>query len=475
MQKSVNLNGQPFHFIGIGGIGMSALAHILATRKIPVSGSDLRSNRVTEQLQNLGATIFLSQEAKNLDQFKSSQSVEDLPQVVCSTAIKEDNPEYLAAKALNCDLFHRSDLLAALISEASQSVSVAGTHGKTTTSSLLGHLLVKSELDPTVVIGGEVATWNGNARAGKSPYLVAEADESDGSLVKFKSAMGIITNIELDHPDHYATLDDVLDIFRTFVANTQQMLVCIDCENIRDRLIPSCPEHQFLTYSLQGSSGADYTVSNINYDGSGSTATVHEKGQVIGTIQVPLLGHHNLSNALAAVAICRQCGVDLDTIAEGLLSFTGTKRRFELRGEANQIRLIDDYAHHPSEIEVTLNSAKLKVLDPEQAEWKRVIAVFQPHRYSRIHTFLDEFSQAFEKADHVVVTDIYSAGEPNQVGIDAQQVEAAIAKHHPSVTLKTTLEDVTQYLPEVAKPGDLIIFLGAGNLNSVIPNVLTAL
>ena len=271
------------------------------------------------------------------------------------------------------------------------------------------------------------------------------------------------------------TVDDVLDIFRTFVKNTQQMLVCIDCANIRDHLIPSCPHHSFLTYSLNEDSGADYTVSNVVYDGSGSTATVHEKGKVIGKIQVPLLGHHNLANALAAVAICRQCGGELEAIADGFLSFKGTKRRFELRGEANQIRLIDDYAHHPSEIEVTLNSAKLKVLDPEQPEWKRVIAVFQGHRYSRIHTFLSEFSQAFQKADHVIVTNIYSAGEANQVGIDAKQVRDAIAQHHDSVSLKQTLAEVTQYIPEITKPGDLVIFLGAGNLNSVIPNVLKAL
>ena len=452
---------------------MSALAHILVTRKIPVSGSDLRSNRVTQKLQEMGTTVFLSQEAKNLDHYQTAGDT--LPQVVCSTAIKETNPEYQAAMTLDCPMLHRSDLLAALIKESPKSIAVAGTHGKTTTSSVIGHLLVKAGLDPTVVIGGEVSTWEGNARAGQSEYLVAEADESDGSLVKFQSAFGIITNIELDHPDHYTSLEDVLEIFRTFVRRTSTMLVCIDCENIRDRLIPDFPGHSFLTYSLEESSGADYTVSDVVYDGSGTTATVIEKGQPIGKIQVPLLGHHNLSNTLAAIAIGRQCGVELSTLAEGLLSFGGTKRRFELRGEANQIRLIDDYAHHPSEIEVTLASAKLKVTDPAQDQWKRVIAVFQPHRYSRIHTFLSEFSQAFQAADHVVVTDIYSAGEANQVGIDAQQVQQAIAQQHPSVSLQTSLDDVKQYLPQFAKPGDLIVFLGAGNLNSVIPDVLSAL
>ncbi|MEM9150896.1 MAG: UDP-N-acetylmuramate--L-alanine ligase [Cyanobacteria bacterium P01_F01_bin.3] len=473
MQPAVNLDGQPFHFIGIGGIGMSALAYILASRGITVSGSDRRSNRVIQKLQKLDTAIFLSQEAKNLSQFQDSN--QPLPQVVYSTAIKVNNPEYQAALDLGCPMLHRSDLLAALINQADQSIAVAGTHGKTTTSSLIGHLLVKADLDPTIVIGGEVATWAGNARVGTGPHLVAEADESDGSLTKFHSAFGIITNIELDHPDHYSSLEDVLDIFHTFVEHTQQVLVCLDCQNIRDRLMPKHPDHHFLTYSLDRESGADYTLSDITYSSTGSTATVHEKGQTIGTIQVPLLGHHNLSNALAAIAIGRQCGAELETLAKGLLSFGGTKRRFEVRGEANNIRLIDDYAHHPSEIEVTLASAKLTVTDPQQTIWKRVIAVFQPHRYSRIHTFLSEFSQAFKDADHVIVTDIYSAGEANQVGIDAQQVQAAIAQHHESVTLKASLDDIKQYLPQISQPGDLILFLGAGNLNSVIPDVLAAL
>ena len=473
---------------------MSALAHILTQRGIPVSGSDIRQNSVTDQLENLGATIFLSQGAENLAHFTDTQTGNSdsasfqstKPQVVCSTAIKPENPEYRAAIELNYPIFHRSDLLAALIAESNHSISVAGTHGKTTTSSLISHLLVDAKLDPTVVVGGVVKTLKGNARAGKSDFLVAEADESDGSLVKFNSALGVITNIELDHPDHYCSLEQVLDIFHTFVSHTQQMLVCLDCETIRDRLIPESASQSFLTYSLDASRGADYSVTDIHYGAEGTTAEVIERGISLGQIFVPLLGTHNLSNSLAAIAIARQCEVSFDAIIQGLASFEGAKRRFEVRGDANGIRLIDDYAHHPSEIEVTLASARLKVEKQPDHEtcqidhsndssWKRVIAVFQPHRYSRASTFLQEFSRAFHDADQVIVMDIYSAGENNEFGINGQMVCDAIAQHHHAVSYLPSLEGVTQHLITQSQPGDLILFLGAGNLNAAIPNVLKGL
>lgn len=474
-QIAVNLDGTPFHFIGVGGIGMSALANILTQRQIPVSGSDIRQNTVTDQLEALGATIFLSQEAQNLAYFANANgsALNLKPQVICSTAIKPDNLEYQAAVKLNCPIFHRSDLLAALIAESSQSVAVAGTHGKTTTSSLISHLFVEANLDPTVVVGGVVKTLGGNARFGKSPFLVAEADESDGSLVKFHSRFGVITNIELDHPDHYSSLDQVLDIFQIFVDHTQNMLVCLDCPTIRDRLIPQNPNYPFLTYSLDvASSRADYSVTNVNYGANGTTATVHERGVCLGEIQVPLLGTHNLSNALAAVAIARQCQVSFESIAQGLATFEGAKRRFEVRGEVQGIRIIDDYAHHPSEIALTLASARLQVQNDPQKSWQRVIAVFQPHRYSRAQTFLQEFSQSFHNADEVIVMDIYSAGEKNDFGMSGQTMCDAIAQYHPSSSYVPTLAAVTHILIQQTKPGDLVLFLGAGDLNAAIPDVL---
>jgi UDP-N-acetylmuramate--alanine ligase len=510
MLNSIDFSGRPFHFIGVGGIGMSALALVLAEQGLPVSGSDVRLTHITERLKSVGVNIFLSQEAANLEYFKlrvpiatsvpvgavASSSLglasraepeirsadQALPQVICSTAIGPTNPEYRAALDLGCPIFHRSDVLAGLIAQH-QSISVAGTHGKTTTSSLIGHLLLASGLDPTVVVGGEVASLGGNARVGKGPYLVAEADESDGSLVKFRSYVGIITNIELDHTDHYSDLDHVVQTFQNFAQRCQTLIGCIDCAVTRERLRPE------ITYSLHRESGADYSVDSVHYDGHSTTAQVWERGLCLGQLQLQLLGQHNLSNALAAVAVGRLLGLDFSAIAAGMASFAGARRRFEVRGEVNQIRLIDDYAHHPSELRVTLAAARLQA----NAEGRRLVAIFQPHRYSRTLTFLPEFAAAFVDADLVVVSDIYSAGEADRGDINSQQLAAQIASHQAAVHqaaahleardlghsdgvhYQPTLLAVREFLKQTLRPGDLAIFLGAGNLNQVIPELLADL
>lgn len=466
MQKNVDLSGQPFHFLGIGGIGMSALAHILTHRGLPVSGSDLRSTHITQRLQDEGAHIFWQQEAENLDYFQASQA---LPQVICSTAIQASNPEYRAAIALDCPIFHRSDVLAALIAESPKSISVAGTHGKTTTSSLIGHVLVKAGKDPTVVVGGEVQTWQGNARVGSSDYLVAEADESDGSLTKFQSHIGVITNIELDHPDHYATLDQVVEIFKTFAQRCRQIVVSADCPTICQYFVTQSPV-PVVTYSLDQQSQADYRAELLKFDGNGTTATIYERDQRLGEISTQMLGQHNLSNTLAAIAVCRLNGLSFESIAEGLATFGGARRRFELRGEAQGIRFIDDYAHHPSEIQATLASAKLQVQNTPALN--RIVAVFQPHRYSRTLTFLEEFAQSFGDADCVVVTDVYSAGEARPANMDANAMGTAIAHHHKTVAHCPSHEDVVAHLQQNLRTGDLVLFLGAGDINKLIPPLL---
>jgi UDP-N-acetylmuramate--alanine ligase len=488
MTNAVDLEGRPFHFIGIGGIGMSAIAHILIKRHLPVSGSDVRDTHIIKKLQALGAQVFWKQIAENLDYFKPSNQSPSLvsgggtliaakgallPQVICSTAIQPGNPEYKAAVRLGCPIFHRSDVLAALISESSKSVAVGGTHGKTTTSSLIGYLLVQAGLDPTIVVGGEVAAWEGNARVGQSPYLIAEADESDGSLVKFHSHIGVITNIELDHPDHYSTLDEVVQIFQAFADHTQHMVLCIDCETTRTRIVPD-PGHSITTYGLNPALNPDYTAESIVYGSTQTAAAIYEKGQLLGQLTFGLLGCHNLSNALAAIAVGRQLGLTFDTIAAALRTFEGARRRFEHRGEANGICFIDDYAHHPSEIRATLSSAKLRTTAQDAAEpdFQRVVAVFQPHRYSRTLTFLEEFSRAFSDADCVIVTDVYSAGETKPVDMNGANVAAAIAEHHSMVSYQETLADVAAHLKATLKPGDLVIFLGAGDLNRIIPDLL---
>lgn len=489
MLNSVDFSGRPFHFIGIGGIGMSALAYVLLERKLPVSGSDLRHSHITERLQKLGAHIFSSQDAENLDYFRSraivsessipvgapvvtlptkrsnrvESSVSDLPQVICSTAINPANPEYRAALELGCPIFHRSDLLAALIQDY-RSVAVAGTHGKTTTSSLISYLMLGAELDPTVIVGGEVKAWQGNARVGRSEYLVAEADESDGSLVKFAPHIGVITNVELDHPDHYQSLEEVVATFQTFANRCQHTIGCIDCTTLRDRIQPE------ISYSLNPASGADYTADQIHYHADGTSARIWERGVLLGQLKLRILGEHNLSNALAAVAVGRVFGLEFAVIARAIASFEGARRRFEHRGAYNNILFVDDYAHHPSEIRATLAAAKLQA--SKTTPHRRVVAVFQPHRYSRTQTFLSEFAESFADADVVVLSDIYSAGEPNLGQISGQQVAELFAQHHQNVHYQHSLPGMSEFLSKILLPGDLTLFLGAGNLNQIMPEVM---
>ena len=447
MLNPVDFSGRPFHFVGIGGIGMSAIAYILAKQGFTVSGSDLSSNRITQKLQDLGVKVFQGHHTDNID-------LANAPQVVCSTAINQQNPEFQVALANGLPILHRSDLLAALI-EQFQGISIAGTHGKTTTSSLVGFLLLKAGVDPSIIIGGEVSAWQGNARLGKGKYLVAEADESDGTLVKFLSHIGVITNIELDHPDHYHSLEQVIDIFQAFAKRCEVMVGCIDCPTVKSHIKTD------ITYSLSDSS-ADYTVTDIQYNPSDTQAVVIERGQPLGKISLGLLGKHNLSNALAAIAVARYVGVEWQAIADALPDFVGASRRFEIKGVQNGITFVDDYAHHPSEIIATLASAR------QQNTNSRVIAIFQPHRYSRTLRFLDEFSQSFGDADVVVVTDIYAASEPNDGKITGEQMVEAIANIRDQVYYQPMLKDVQEFLVKNLKSGDLAVFLGAGNLNQAI-------
>jgi UDP-N-acetylmuramate--alanine ligase len=507
MPSSVDFSGRPFHFIGIGGIGMSALAYILAKRKLPVYGSDIKSSHITQRLQEMGTHIFWHQDASNFEVFeaaangrspsgapelavssgvvgtvgtsvataealklngngKTAKAVLELPQVVCSTAIHPANAEYRAALDLGCPIFHRSDVLAALIQDY-QSIAVAGTHGKTTTSSLIGFVLLAAGLDPTIVVGGEVNAWEGNARLGEGPYLVAEADESDGSLVKLAAKIGVVTNVELDHPDHYDTLDQVIDTFKVFAQNCQTLVGCIDDQIVKDCLKPN------VSYSLQPDRGADYTASDVEYGAGSTKARIWERGTLLGEMELKLLGKHNLSNALAAVAVGRLLGLEFSAIASAIVGFEGARRRFEVRGFHNDILFVDDYAHHPSEIRVTLAAARLRMEGSEpNPKSGRVVAIFQPHRYSRTLTFLPEFAQSFGDADLVVACDIYSAGEPNLGQISGQKVADLIAKEGRKVEFQASLESVSQFLTQNLQPGDLALFLGAGNLNQIIPEVM---
>lgn len=482
MLNSVDFSGRPFHFIGIGGIGMSALAYILTQKRLPVSGSDLRLSHITQRLQEAGAHIFWRQEANNLRFFEHDwvpgygshpsiqyprTHVSKLPQVVCSTAINESNEEYRAALAMGCPILHRSDLLAALMNQY-KSVAVAGTHGKTTTSSMMGYALLDAGVDPTMVVGGEVTAWEGNARLGQSDWFVAEADESDGSLVKLSSDIGIITNIELDHPDHYDSLEDVVNIFRQFSQQSKTIIASQDCATVQAFIEPD------ITYSVEVGSQADYTVSDVIYSATGTRAVVSERGARLGVLRLSVPGKHNLSNALAVIAAGRCIGTQFADLAAGLAKFEGARRRFERRGFYSGIQFVDDYAHHPSEIRATLSAARLlKEADVRLGHSvKRIFAIFQPHRYSRAAAFLEEFAQSFGGADEIIVTDVYGAGEKKPEGFSIQMLAYEIAEHHPHVQYCSTLEAVSAVLTERLQPGDMALFLGAGNLNRIIPDVM---
>jgi UDP-N-acetylmuramate--alanine ligase len=385
-----------------------------------------------------------------------------LPQIICSTAIANQNEEYQAALEKGCPIFHRSDVLAALIKDY-YGIGVAGTHGKTTTSSLIGYVLLEAGLDPTIIVGGEVDAWDGNARLGQGQYLVAETDESDGSLTKHLPKIGIVTNIELDHPDHYQSLEQVVKIFQTFELNCETLIGCADCDVVISSLKPQ------ITYSLHPEKQADYTVKNISYASGHSSVEVWERRQCLGTMQVSLPGDHNISNALAAVAVGRLLNINFETIAAAIAGFGGAKRRFELKGVCNGITFIDDYAHHPSELLATLSAARQKVT---HGQYSRIVAIFQPHRYSRTSIFLEEFATSFKDADLVILTDIYGAGETNTMNIQGEDLVKAVSKHHKNVIYQPSLVELTEFLEKTLQSGDLTLFLGAGNLNQIIPDVL---
>ncbi len=490
VKDQVDFSGRPFHFIGIGGIGMSAIAYVLLKQKLLVSGSDKNLTHITQRLKQNGAHIFDTQDAENLTLFlpktartevpvksyqsavmksrsgdstllaQDSASKQRIPQVICSTAISKTNAEYQAALDLGCPIFHRSDVLAGLM-QSYRGIAVAGTHGKTTTTSMIGYVLLKAGLDPTIIVGGEVGAWQGNARTGSGEYLVAEADESDGSLVKLSSQIGVVTNIELDHPDHYQSIDDVIQIFQKFSQQCKIVIASADCETVVRALEPTA------TYSINADSDADYVAAEITYSERGTQAVIYERGTPLGCLSLQVLGAHNLSNSLAAVALGRLLGLPFETIAEALIEFEGARRRYELRGQVNQIAFIDDYAHHPSEIQATLTSARLQA-----QSHRRIIAVFQPHRYSRTLALLKEFAHCFADADCVVITDIYAAGEASSPLVSGETLASAVRCNHDCVTYQPGLADVSTYLKDTLSPGDVALFLGAGNLNRIIPEVM---
>ena len=444
-------NIRKLHFVGIGGVGMSAIAEVMLDKGYEISGSDLSESEVVQKLRAKGAVIYKGHNAAN---------VEGKDAVVLSSAIHQDNPELVQAKKLGLKIFHRSDILAFLLN-AAKGIAVAGAHGKTTTSSMISVVLEHAGVDPTILIGGFVDYLNGNAKLGKSDYLVAEADESDGSFLKFYPHIAVVTNIEDDHMDHYGSMENIIKAFIQFVQNLDKenglAVLCFDNENIRN-IAPQL-DRRYISYALEHE--ADYTAADIVADGPQTTFTVVYKGEKLGSVTLNIPGRHNVLNALATIAVCHKLGLSIEAIAAGFAVFTGTKRRFQTKFRNDDVWIVDDYAHHPTEIQTTIKAAR-------QTNPKRLVVAFQPHRYTRTQLLRKEFGSCFKGADVLILTDIYAASEEPIPGISGRTiVDEVKAQTGVDAVYIEKLADIAPWLEQNRRKGDLIITMGAGNIYTV--------
>jgi len=439
---------EKIHFIGIGGAGMSGLARVLLELGFVVRGSDISKTAVTERLQAQGATIYTEHAGANIG---------DAELVVYSTAISAENSEMLAAREKGVPVIHRADLLG-LLMKRQKGLAVAGAHGKTTTSAMLALVLEKCKLDPTVLIGGELTDIGGNAKFGRGAFLVAEADESDRSFLNLWPHLAIITNIEDDHLDHYGSIEAIVNAFRLFIKKIPAdgtAVLCFDDEQVRE--IASDCGGQVVSYALDNPT-ADYTMQDIRVEADGSTGEVFYQQKHLGQVRLVVPGRHNLSNALSVVAAGLNIGLSFSELVASLQHFKGAGRRYQLVGREKGITVVDDYAHHPTEIAATLRAAR-------QVHPGRVIAVFQPHRYTRTKLLSQRFGGCFTDADVVVINDIYSAGETPIAGVSAQLIVDAIHANKGARPLQLAAGEATvAYLTEVLRAGDLVLTMGAGDV-----------
>jgi len=449
------------HFVGIGGAGMSGIAEVLVNQGFTVSGSDLSESRATRHLEKLGATVYLGH---------SSLQVEGADVLVVSTAVADDNPELVAARDLRIPVVPRAEMLAELM-RFRRGIAVAGTHGKTTTTSLTASLLAEAGLDPTFVIGGLLNAWGSNARLGAGEYLVAEADESDGSFLLLQPVIALITNIDRDHLETYEnSFENLRKAFLEFLHHLPfygAAVLCIDDEQVAD-MVPSVTR-AVVTYGL--SEQADVRASDLIQEGRMMYFRAHLPNQDDAIeVSLNLPGVHNVQNALGAIAIAWELGLDLPTIVDSLRSFEGIGRRFAEVGQFavpnGEVMVVEDYGHHPSELDATISAAR--------AGWpdKRIVTVFQPHRFTRTRDLFDEFSQVLASSDVVVLTDIYAAGEEAIDGIDSGALCQSIrARGRVNPILVSDVNDILTELPAMLEDGDLVLFLGAGNIGHMAQKV----
>jgi len=453
------LAGLNIHFIGIGGAGMSGIARIMLAKSIEVSGSDKNESQMTLALKALGAKVYIGHDAKNIDGA-------DL--VVVSAAISKSNPEYAAAVAAGLPIAARATALSWLLSE-SKSVAVAGTHGKTTTTAMLTVALQAAGVDPSFAIGGTINSAGTNAHSGSGDIFVVEADESDGSFLAYQPQGAIITNIELDHVDHFTSEDQLFNTFADFIRSIKAggfLVACGDDPGVKKLIgMNANPSIKIITYG-QGPEN-DFQISRINLEAQNSSAQVTINGRKAGELSLVVPGLHNLLNALAAFAAGSALQINELKLIQGLANFTGTKRRFELKGEVNGVKVIDDYGHHPTEIEVTLTAAK------NLAGSGRVLTVFQPHRYSRTIAFTKEFAQSLALSDFVYLLEIYAASEKPMEGVSSLLISKIMSPD--KVKFEPSMLQVVTDIAASAKSGDVIIILGAGDVSSLSTPILDAL
>jgi UDP-N-acetylmuramate--alanine ligase len=436
------------HFIGIGGYGMSAIAKVMLEMGYQVSGSDLAQQELTEKLKAKGARVYIGHEARN---------VKGADLVVYSTALSKDNVEMVAAEELNIPIIHRSQMLARLMN-ARKGIAVAGAHGKTTTSSMIALVMEQCGLDPTYIIGGEIMNVGSNAKAGKGEYVVAEADESDGTFLQYHPTLALVNNIEADHLENYnGDFENLKEAYAQFLSQVKEggkAIVCIDDPHLRE-MVPGI-RSEVITYGIE--QDADFKAADIRLGDRKVSFQVLRKGKPLGVIQLSVPGKHNVYNALATLITCLEAGLTFGQVAKTITDFRGAKRRFQVLGEVDDILVIDDYAHHPTEIQATISAAK--------ATGKRIVAVFQPQRYTRTYYLLEQFSRAFHEADEVIITDIYSpAGERQIEGVNSVKLADLIRQNsNPNVKYIPNREEVQAYLATHVRSGDLVLTMGAGDI-----------
>jgi UDP-N-acetylmuramate--alanine ligase len=442
------LKFRQIHFVGIGGSGMSGIAEVLVNLGYKVSGSDQRRSATTERLASLGARIYEGHRAEN---------VADAQVVVISTAVKPDNPEVVQARRQGVPVIPRAEMLAELM-RLKYGVAVAGSHGKTTTTSMVAMVLDKGGLDPTVVVGGRVGTMGSGARLGRGEFMVAEADESDRSFLKLSPTVAIVTNIDREHLDTYKDLGDVQQTFLDFVNKVPfygAAVLCLDDGPVQD-ILPRV-ERRVVTYGM--SRQAEVHAHEVALGPMGSTYVATSGDAVLGRIELKVPGHHNVLNSLAAVAVGLDLGVSFDAVAEGLFSFTGVDRRFQLRGEAGGVTVVDDYGHHPTEIRATLETLR------GRAGTRRTVVLFQPHRYTRTQHLWDDFCKAFHLADLLLLVDVYPAGEEPVPGVSAEALAAAIGQRgHRQAIYAGDMKAAIDRLCQEVRDGDVVLTLGAGSV-----------